>query len=318
VLVQRRNPAILVHLGSSGSAVVAESGAEHGQQRHALGFDVVAVAREWAIVRDVILELIIEDAGRLDLDEYKILSRHVSAAAISAIQEHVEMAARERDRLTAQHVGFMVHDLRNQLTGATAALSWMKLSPAHTAEATEAIGASLVELTRLLDRELTLARLTALKSGTQLHAEPILVADLLALAEGEVRALAAMRQVAVTTDCESGLTIRGDLRLLRSALVNLTGNAVKFTRPATAVAIAARTAGAFVEISVADGCGGLADDAREHMFAEHEQVGSDRSGFGLGLAICRQAVEAHGGAVTVQNRPGAGCTFVIALPRDEP
>ncbi len=298
------------------ASVAALSGTEHGEQRHGLGFDVVAVAREWAIVRDVILELIIEDQGHLDLDEYKTLSRHVSAAGISAIQEHVELARRERDRLTAQHVGFVVHDLRNQLTGATAALSWMKLRPQHTGRAIEAIEASLTELTRLLDRELTLARLGALKSGTELQPGHVLVADLLALVAGEVRALAAVRVVTVTTECEADLAIRGDLRLLRSALVNLAGNAVKFTQPATNVVISARAAEGTVELTVADGCGGIPDEACEHLFAEHQQVGADRSGFGLGLAICRQAVEAHGGTVTVANRPGAGCTFVIALPRD--
>jgi len=296
------------------ASAAAQSGAEHGQRRHELGFDVVAVAREWAIVRDVILELAIEGSGRLDLDQYKTLSRHISSAGISAVQEHVEMSRRERDRLTAQHVGFVVHDLRNQLTGAIAALTWMRQSPGHAAEAVAMIEASLAELTRLLERELTLARLTALKSGTEVHAERFLVVDLLALAEGEVRALAALRCVRVTTECEAGLTIRGDLRVLRSALVNLTGNAVKFTQPSTTVAVVARAAGGLVEISVADACGGLAEETRQQLFTEHEQVGSDRSGFGLGLAICRQAVEAHGGAVTVQNRPGAGCTFVIALP----
>src|SRR3970040_1499589 len=92
-----------------GASPSAASGLEHGQHRYELGFDVVAVVREWAIVRDVILELLIESSGRIDLGEYQTLPRRCSTAAIAAIEEHVALTTRERDRLAAEHAGFLAH-----------------------------------------------------------------------------------------------------------------------------------------------------------------------------------------------------------------
>ena len=61
-------------------------------------------------------------------------------------------------------------------------------------------------------------------------------------------------------------------------------------------------------------CGGLPDGASTELFEPFVQRGTDRSGLGLGLAIVRQAVEAHGGTVAVENLPGRGCVFTVRLP----
>jgi len=73
-----------------------------------------------------------------------------------------------------------------------------------------------------------------------------------------------------------------------------------------------------VTIEVADRCGGLPAGAEDRMFLPFEQVGADRSGMGLGLAISRRCVEASGGTLRVRNEPGSGCVFVIDLARDAP
>jgi signal transduction histidine kinase len=70
-----------------------------------------------------------------------------------------------------------------------------------------------------------------------------------------------------------------------------------------------------VLFEVFDGCGGLPEDLPQKLFQPFVQVGEDRSGFGLGLVIVKQAVEAHGGAVRVVNDPPQGCCFVVELPR---
>lgn len=55
-------------------------------------------------------------------------------------------------------------------------------------------------------------------------------------------------------------------------------------------------------------------DQAERIFDAFSQVGADRSGFGLGLAITKHAIEAHGGTVTLKNAPPKGCVFVVDLP----
>lgn len=76
----------------------------------------------------------------------------------------------------------------------------------------------------------------------------------------------------------------------------------------------AYAAGDRVRIDVEDSCGGPPRDA-ETMFLPFTQCGTDRSGIGLGLAICRRSVEANHGVVSVRDRPGSGCVFTIDLPR---
>lgn len=112
--------------------------------------------------------------------------------------------------------------------------------------------------------------------------------------------------------------IRGDPRFLRSALTNLIRNAVKYTRRDSAVAVRVRQAHGHVRVEVQDQCGGLPEGAIEKMFDPFVQLGKDRSGYGLGLAIGRQAAQSHGGTLTVHNLPGSGCVFVLELPPDVP
>jgi signal transduction histidine kinase len=67
-------------------------------------------------------------------------------------------------------------------------------------------------------------------------------------------------------------------------------------------------------IEVEDCCGGLPPGKVEEAFAPFVRLDTKQSGFGLGLAIAKQAVDAHGGAIRVQNLPGKGCVFVLELP----
>jgi len=68
-------------------------------------------------------------------------------------------------------------------------------------------------------------------------------------------------------------------------------------------------------IDVEDHCGGLPAGSAEGMFQPFTQSGKDRSGLGLGLAICRRSVEANHGILRVRDVPGSGCVFTIDLPR---
>jgi signal transduction histidine kinase len=67
-------------------------------------------------------------------------------------------------------------------------------------------------------------------------------------------------------------------------------------------------------IEIEDRCGGLPQGDSQELFKPFVQRGSDRPGFGLGLAIVEQSIKAHGGLVTVRNLPGKGCVFSLELP----
>ena len=103
-------------------------------------------------------------------------------------------------------------------------------------------------------------------------------------------------------------------------LTNLLGNAIRYARKGSTIGIATRelrvNGRAFVELSVSDEGPGVAPDDRERIFDPYVQAGdeSHAGGLGLGLAICKRLVEAHGGTISVSERPGGGSCFAFTLP----
>jgi len=98
---------------------------------------------------------------------------------------------------------------------------------------------------------------------------------------------------------------------------NLVQNGLKFSSPGSAVTIRVASVPGSVTIAVEDSCGGLPPGKVDELFSPTVQKGDDRSGYGLGLSIARQAVEAHSGRIEVRDIPGTGCVFTIKLPQPE-
>ncbi len=98
-------------------------------------------------------------------------------------------------------------------------------------------------------------------------------------------------------------------------------NAFKFTRKRGNVSLTTKATKAtndHVLFAVEDECGGLPPGKSEVVFRPFEQRGTDRSGAGLGLAICLKAAQANDGEILVRDRPGKGCIFTLDLPRRPP
>jgi signal transduction histidine kinase len=117
------------------------------------------------------------------------------------------------------------------------------------------------------------------------------------------------------SDVDKELAVVVDRDMLFSAVGNLLQNAFKFTQPQTEVSLNAYSAADRIRIDVEDHCGGLPSGAAETLFLPFTQNSEDRSGLGLGLAICRRSVEANKGVLRLRNLPPSGCVFTIDLPR---
>jgi two-component system sensor histidine kinase KdpD len=107
---------------------------------------------------------------------------------------------------------------------------------------------------------------------------------------------------------------------IEQVLINLLENAAKYTPPGTPIEIEARRADGEITVEVAD-CGpGLPEGEEERVFEKFHRGRAERSrsGVGLGLAICRAIVTAHGGRIRAQNRDGGGVSFTFALPLSGP
>jgi PAS domain S-box-containing protein len=133
-----------------------------------------------------------------------------------------------------------------------------------------------------------------------------------------VEALAAEKKLALTLDIPPDLPPgRGDERRLAQVLLNLVGNAIKFTDVGEVQVRAATANGSFV-VEVSDTGSGIAAQDQEKIFEEFQQADNsstrEKGGSGLGLAIAKRIVEMHGGRMSVQSTPGQGSTFGFTLP----
>jgi signal transduction histidine kinase len=110
---------------------------------------------------------------------------------------------------------------------------------------------------------------------------------------------------------------RGDERRLHQVLLNLAGNAVKFTEKGS-IEIAANARDGNFEILVRDTGPGVAPEHQRRIFEEFQQVDDSntrqKGGTGLGLAISKRIVEMHGGTIGIESTPGSGSTFKVTIP----
>jgi len=116
--------------------------------------------------------------------------------------------------------------------------------------------------------------------------------------------------------------VNGDADQLYRLLVNLAGNAVKYTAAGGAVTLASALAGGDIVLTVSDRGPGIAAADREKLFQKFFRAGDPVAlktpGTGLGLAICKGIADAHGGRIWVESEPGRGAAFKVSLPRRGP
>ena len=120
-----------------------------------------------------------------------------------------------------------------------------------------------------------------------------------------------LRSIPPDTTC----AINCDHDRIVQVLSNLISNALKFTPEQGKVVVKTTWDAETVTVSVCDTGPGIPPEKKEQIFEKFAQLGSkDRTGLGLGLHISKMLVEAHGGKLTVESTPGAGCTFFVKLP----
>jgi signal transduction histidine kinase len=286
---------------------------EHGAQRLRLGFDVAEVVREYGLMHKSIIELARERDVSIDSREQETLAAWLNVGIATSVAEYVARRDAEYQRQSTEHLGFIAHEVRNPLAAARMALQLLRRSEGEQrARTLETADRNLRRAADVIDGVLTQA---FLKLGVPPNLEPISLASLLDDVVADYRAEAEIRDITISAHVDEPETLRADRRLLRSAVTNLVHNAVKFSKAGTSVGIRTRRQGERVVIEVADSCGGLPSGRSEELFAPLVQKNMDRSGVGLGLAIARQAVEAHRGTIAVRNEPGVGCVFTIELPQ---
>jgi signal transduction histidine kinase len=281
----------------------------HGRQRFRQGFALNIIVRDYGSISDVVGELGGESQCSFDAREYQAFNLCLDAAIASAVDEYWHEARARDEYLYSERSGMVAHELRNALSSAMMALDVLEEGRVGIHSTTgNVLRRSLRRLNYLVDQVVA----AALLGSNRTRANERIIAN--TWIRELVDAVVLERGIHIDVQVDRDLTFYGDPRLLGAAVSNLLHNAVKFSHKDATVVLRATGGADGIRIEVADECGGLAPEMLEQLFRPFVQGGADRRGMGLGLAISREAAEAHRGTIAVENRPPVGCAFVIALP----
>ena len=232
---------------------------------------------------------------------------------------------RERERAASEAKGrflaILSHELRTPLTPILATVSAMQREgkvPSELSTAVAMIRRNVELEARLIDDLLDLTRIEHGKLS--LNRDPVDVHEVLRRVVANARTLPSAGELSL--ELELGANRHhtlGDAARLQQVFSNLVGNAVKFTPAGGWVRIATNDAGDALEVSVADSGIGITSEQAPTLFAPFAhpagEPGGRFGGLGLGLAIAKGLVEAHGGRISLTSAgSGAGATFVVELP----
>jgi signal transduction histidine kinase len=302
----------------SSSSEIGVSAAQHGLELLHVGFTVDQVVHDYGDLCQAITETAFDVGVAINPQEFQTLNRCLDNAIADAVSKYSagrELLIAERAvQSMNERLGFLAHELRNFTHIAALAFSAIKRGKVGATGATgDALDRSLAGINKLVDHALADVRVTArMPAPTPL----IRVADFLAEIQIGASLDAEGRGCTLTVAAvDRSLGVQSDRDLLASAVGNLLQNAFKFTQPHSEVTLRAYAQEDRVRIDVQDCCGGLPAGFVDTMFIPFTQGGVDRSGLGLGLSICKRAIEAQEGTLKVQDRPGVGCVFTIDMPR---
>jgi signal transduction histidine kinase len=270
--------------------------------------------------------------------------RHtMQLGARTAELERLYQEVARSNRMKSEFLANVSHELRTPLNAIVGFVEMLRegvygeLTP-RQALPVDRIAASATHLRHLVDRLLDIAKIAA--GRLEVHTEPLVLRPFVLNVASEMESLVSERGLTLSIGVGPALPrIRTDQTHLRQILINLIGNAVKYT-PSGTIHVRARVIGdgaapgsepssidgapdperAWVALQVADSGVGIAPADQERIFDEFEQVNagartdSARRGTGLGLAISRRLSRLLGGDLTVVSEPGKGSTFTVWLP----
>ncbi|EJB06477.1 signal transduction histidine kinase [Rhizobium leguminosarum bv. trifolii WSM597] len=227
-------------------------------------------------------------------------------------------AARLQELQDAQQRLFhdVSHELRSPLSRLQAAVGVLRQSPAKLGAMLDRMDREVERLDTLVGEVLTLARLTA-GSGRPLNTQTLDVIELLNEILGDAAFEAQAREVTITTSVDGIFRAEVEGELIYRALENVVRNAVKYTAEHSRISVSCDVRSDRLTIRVGDQGPGVGRDELERIFQPFSR-GKDavpRGGYGLGLAITRQAIERHGGRVHASLPEAGGLAITLELPR---
>jgi Na+/proline symporter/signal transduction histidine kinase len=282
---------------------------------------IASVAKEEVLTLNEVRE-ILDEASQVVVYSRQLEQKSRQLEAASAELRAANERLQELDRLKDDFISTVTHELRTPLTSIRAFSEILRDDPmlelGQRKKFLDIITKETERLTRLINQVLDLAKI---ESGTaEWHDARVDLRELIS------EAMAAMSQIfqdkAVHVDLrmpDRVSAVYADPDRVKQVLLNLLSNAVKFCEGGSGrVDVSLHEDPRWLRVDVRDNGPGISADDQDTIFEKFRQVGDTLTdkpqGTGLGLHICRQIVERHGGRLWVESRPGAGARFSFTLP----
>jgi signal transduction histidine kinase len=266
--------------------------------------DAYSEAKERLLARLVMTNIVILVGGGL-------LSYYLAARTLRPIEE----AHEAQSRFTAD----ASHELRTPITAMRSENEVALMDPKLTLEqAKQQLKSNIEELEKLTALSEGLLSL-AQRGNTELPGHKILVKNVVNNAVNQVTPLAEKKNISIKTDVLKSATIWADEVSITEALITLLDNAVKYSDPSMVVHVTVTRVAKNVEIAVSDTGIGIPGSDLPYIFdrfyrADLSRTKQGTNGYGLGLAIAKNIVDANKGSLTVTSQVGQGSTFTLSLP----
>jgi signal transduction histidine kinase len=263
---------------------------------------------------------LVDAAERIEAGDYSVQLRERGPREVrQLIRTFNAMAARlsHTERTRRAYVADLTHELRTPLAVIRGQAEGIGdgLYPGDQAHVAPILDATQ-SLENLIEALPTLA--LADVGGLRLKRESIELPVLINSTLASFQALADAAHVQLKSELTAALpTIEADPARIRSVLMNLLSNALRYTPAGGSVTVGARSAGDRVTISVRDTGKGIPEEMRPRIFDRFVK-GADSPGAGLGLAISKDIVTAHGGTIEAWSAPGGGTEVSFTLPLRDP
>jgi signal transduction histidine kinase/CheY-like chemotaxis protein len=262
----------------------------------------------------IVLAAIGESGRRFGEADLEIAMELASRAALLVDNARLYAEARTAVRWRDEMVAFVSHDLRSPLQSISAATAMLQREPqpAESIEDIETIARASTQMERLVQDLLDVSTIEA--GRLFISREPVdlpdLIAELQMLVSPQVRAGIARLETRLARDLPQ---VSLDRHRILEVLLNLIGNAFKFGTPGGLVIVGAERQADAVRIWVRDTGAGISPEQLPRVFDRFWRL-DRRAGAGLGLAVAKGIVEAHGGQIDVTSQLGIGSTFFFTLP----
>jgi len=302
-------------------ALSESSATAHGLQRLQDAFDIEEVVAEYNVLRGCIHDLADDNGLNLQGKCFHTINRVFDHAIGLALQSYATQRALEVQHRREEYLAFVAHDLRTPLnTISLAGKVLERMFPMggtsdETAQMLKALRRSVQQLEGLVSKVLEENTNLQTEIGVKLERREF---DLWPFVEAlihDIHPVAGTSSTALINKVPYDLVLYADASLLRRVFQNLIANAIKYT-PRGEIIIGAREliAEGAVESWVSDNGAGIPQEFLEKVFDKSETDPGNEGGMGLGLAIAKTFIEAHGGALNVESQEGVGSTFRFSLP----